>query len=42
MSDSPILGDSDPSWMSWTKDPIKGKWSEPAQIFKDYKGADTK
>ncbi|GMI10708.1 hypothetical protein TrVE_jg2349 [Triparma verrucosa] len=34
------LGDSDPTWMSFTTDP-SGNWSEPVQIFSDYQGSDT-
>lgn len=29
------------SYMSHTKDPVNGNWSEPVQIFKDYMGGDT-
>jgi len=34
------VGDSDPSWMSYTYDP-SGNWSEPVQIFSDWQGSDT-
>ncbi|GMH71994.1 hypothetical protein TL16_g05803 [Triparma laevis f. inornata] len=34
------VGDSDPSWMSFTDDPA-GNWSEPLQILGDWQGSDT-
>ena len=34
------LGDSDPSWMSYSTSP-DGPWSTPVQIFANYTGADT-
>lgn len=34
------LGNSDPSWLSYTFDP-NGNWSEPVQIFSDWQGSDT-
>lgn len=39
-SGDPNVGDSDPSWMSYTMDP-NGNWSKPAQIFSKYHGSDT-